>query len=168
VRLPAGVKSCLAMDLCCRDAAAFVLEVEAEAVKIVGKYAPKTETLKSWYIRGSNTRLNRVFELNHLPYDGYPKGDSADIADRRGKQTRPLADESPSWDKAPGAAARKRKLGTTAMDLGLRAFDHFVGDLLETCTAPEETSARMLNVTGGHWPRNVPIPRLAKIFLRLD
>jgi hypothetical protein len=167
------VKSCLAMDLRGRDAAAFVREVEAEAVKIVGKYAPKTETLRSWDIHGSNTRLNRVFELNHLPYGGYPKGDSADIADRRGKQTRPLADEGPSRDKAPGAAARKIKLGTTAMDLGLRAFDHFVGDLLETCTAPEETmsspelretSARMLKVTGGRWPRNVPIPRLAKIF----
>jgi hypothetical protein len=44
-----------------RDVAAFMWEVESEAVKIVGKYAPKTETLKSWDIRISNTRLNRVF-----------------------------------------------------------------------------------------------------------
>jgi hypothetical protein len=111
-----------------------------------------------------------IFEMNHLLYGGYPEGDPADIADCRGKQTRPLADEGPSRDKAPGAAARKRKLGTTTEDLGLRASDHFVGDLLETCAAPgepmsspelRETSARMLKVTGGRWPRNVPIPRAA-------
>ena len=78
-----------------------------------------------------------------------------------------MADEGPLWDKTPGAAARKRKLGTTASDLGLRAFGHFVGELLETWVAPRETmsspelretSARMLKVTGGRWPRNVPIP----------
>ena len=78
----------------------------------------------------------------------------------------PTADEGPSRDKAPGAAAKKKKLGTTAE--GLRAFDHFVVDLLETCAAPEEmmslpelreSSARMLKVTGGRWPRNVLIPR---------
>jgi hypothetical protein len=69
VRSPA-----FAVDLCGRDAAMFVREVEAEAVKIVGKYVPKTEALWSWDIRGSNIRLNHVFELNHLPYDGYPGG----------------------------------------------------------------------------------------------
>jgi hypothetical protein len=77
------------------------------------------------------------------------------------------ADEGPSWGTTPGAAA-KRKLGTTAE--GSRAFDHFAADLLETCAvlgdtmpSPElrETSARMLKVTGGRWPRNVPIPRAA-------
>jgi hypothetical protein len=52
------------VDLCGRNSAAFVCEVEAEAVKIVGKYVPKTETLRSWDIRGSNVRLNCVFELN--------------------------------------------------------------------------------------------------------
>jgi hypothetical protein len=36
------------MDLRGQDAVAFVREVEAEAVKNVGKYAPKTETLRSW------------------------------------------------------------------------------------------------------------------------
>jgi hypothetical protein len=36
-----------AVELRGRDAVAFVREVEAEAVKIVGKYAPKTETLRS-------------------------------------------------------------------------------------------------------------------------
>jgi hypothetical protein len=155
------------VDLRGRDAAAFVREVETEAVKIVGKYAPKTETLRSWDIRGSNARLNRVFELNHLSYGAYPEGDSADTADRRGKQTWPSTDEGPSRDKAPVAATRKRKLGTSAEDLGLRASGHFVGELLETCAAPGEmmslpelrkTSARMLKVTGGHWPWSVPIP----------
>jgi hypothetical protein len=63
-----------AVDLRGRDATAFVCEVEAEAVKIVGKYVPKTETLRSRDIRGSNVRLNRVFELNHLSYGGYPRG----------------------------------------------------------------------------------------------
>jgi hypothetical protein len=36
-----------AVELREQDAVAFVREVEAEAVKIVGKYAPKTETLRS-------------------------------------------------------------------------------------------------------------------------
>jgi hypothetical protein len=149
-----------AVDLRGRDAATFVREVEAEAVKIVGKYVPKTETLRSWDIHGSNVRLNLVFELNHFPYGGYPEGDCADVAGHRGKQAMLLADEGPSRDKAPSAATRKRKLGTAAEDFGLRAFDHFVVDLLETCTAPGETmsspelresSARMLKVTWGRW-----------------
>jgi hypothetical protein len=55
-----------------RDATTFVLEVEAEAVKIVGKYSSKTELTRSWDIRGSNARLNRVFELNGFWYDPYP------------------------------------------------------------------------------------------------
>jgi hypothetical protein len=63
---PWGINWCEAQPslLRGRDATAFVREVESEAVKIVGKYAPKTEMLKSWDIRGSNVRLNRVFELN--------------------------------------------------------------------------------------------------------
>jgi hypothetical protein len=61
-----------AMDLRGRNLAAFVREVEAEAAKIVGLYVSKTETLWSWDIRGSNVRFNRVFELNYLPYAGYP------------------------------------------------------------------------------------------------
>jgi hypothetical protein len=43
-----------------RDAAAFVREVEAEAVKIIGKYSAKMELTRSWDIRGSNVMLNRV------------------------------------------------------------------------------------------------------------
>jgi hypothetical protein len=50
-----------AVDLRGRNPAAFVREVEAEAAKIVGRYVPKTETLRSWDIRGSNVRLNHVF-----------------------------------------------------------------------------------------------------------
>jgi hypothetical protein len=50
-----------AIDLRGRDATSFVWEVESEAIKIVGKYVPKTEMLRSWDIRGSNVRLNRVF-----------------------------------------------------------------------------------------------------------
>jgi hypothetical protein len=73
------------VDLRGRNPAAFVREVEAEAAKIVGKYVSKTETQRSWDIRGSNVRLNRVFELNRLPYVGYPGDDYANVAVRRGK-----------------------------------------------------------------------------------
>jgi hypothetical protein len=74
------------VDLHGRNPAAFVREVEAEAVKIVGKYVPRTETLRSWDIHGSNIRLNRVFFLNSLPYAGYPGNDDTDTAVRRGKR----------------------------------------------------------------------------------
>jgi hypothetical protein len=148
VRSPA-----FAVDLRGRDAAAFVHEVEAEAVKIVDKYAARTEILRSWDIHSSNVRLNRVFELNNLPYGSYPEGESTDTADRRWKQVRPSADEGPSRDRAPGVAIRKRKLGTVAKESGLRATGHFIEDLLETCMTPRElmsspelreTSVRML------------------------
>jgi hypothetical protein len=59
------------------DPAAFVREVEDRAVQIVGRYVPRTEALRSWDIRGSNVRLNRFFELNRLPYNGYPGDDAA-------------------------------------------------------------------------------------------
>jgi hypothetical protein len=49
-----------AVDLRGRNPAAFVWEVEAEATRIVWRYVPKTETLRSWDIRGSNVRLNHV------------------------------------------------------------------------------------------------------------
>jgi hypothetical protein len=91
VRSPA-----FAVDLRGHDAVAFAREVEVEAVKIVGKYVPKTETLRSWDILSSNVRLNRVFELNHLTYGGYPgrlcrccwpPGETGDVHDRRGPLT---------------------------------------------------------------------------------
>jgi hypothetical protein len=80
VRSPA-----FALDLHGRDPAAFVREAEDGAVRIVGRYVPKTEARRSWDIRGSNDRLNRVFELNRLPYGGYP---GQDVVDRRGKNRR--------------------------------------------------------------------------------
>jgi hypothetical protein len=150
VRSPA-----FAVDLHGRNLAAFVLEVEAEAVKIVGKYVPKTETLRSWDIRGSNVRLNRVFELNRLPYAGYPGDDDADAAVRRGKKVVATVDEGPSRGTAPSAAA-KRKLGT--MVEGLGTSERFAAELLEIWAIPRErmsspelreSSARMLKVTGG-------------------
>jgi hypothetical protein len=81
VRSPAFV-----VDLRGRNAAAFVHEVKAEAAKIVGKYVLKMETLRSWDICDSNVRLNRVFELNRLPYAGYPGDDYADVVVCRGKR----------------------------------------------------------------------------------
>jgi hypothetical protein len=69
--------------------------------------------MRSWDIRGSNVRLNRVFELNCLPYDGYP-GD--DAADRRGKRPVGVTEEGPSQGAAP--ATKKRKLGTAVGEWG--------------------------------------------------
>jgi hypothetical protein len=62
VRSPA-----FALDLHSRDPTAFVREAKDGTVRIVGRYVPKTEGQRSWDIRGSNDRLNRVFELNRLP-----------------------------------------------------------------------------------------------------
>jgi hypothetical protein len=158
VRSPA-----FALNLQNRDLAAFVREAEHGAVRLVGRYVPRTEGQRSWDIRGSNDRLNRVFELNQLSYDGYPDQDDVD---RRGKK--PVVETGD--DPAPAAApsSKKRKLGT-AMG-GLRVSDGFARELMGTCAAPggrmsspelRESSARMLRVTGDWWPRDVPIPRAA-------
>jgi hypothetical protein len=158
VRSPA-----FALDLCGRDPAAFVREAEDGAARIVGRYVPKTEGLRSWDIRGSNDRLNRVFELNRLPYGGYP---GEDATDRRGKKPMGVTEEGPSQEAAP--ATKRRKLGTIVGGMGVS--DSFAVDLMGTSAAlggrmssPElrESSARMLEVTGGRWPKNVPIPRAA-------
>jgi hypothetical protein len=155
VRSPA-----FALDLCGRDPAALVREAKDGAVRIVGRYVPKTEGLRSWDIRGSNDRLNRVFELNRLPYGGYP---GEDAADRRGKKPMGGTEEGPSQDAAP--AAKRRKLGTTVGGMGVS--DNFAVELMSTCAAPggrmsspelRESSARMLEVTEGRWPKNLPIP----------
>jgi hypothetical protein len=152
-----------ALDLHGRDPATFVREVEDGAARIMGRYVPRTEGLRSWDIHGSNVRLNRVFELNCLSYGGYP-GD--DAADRRGKKPVDVTEEGPSQEAAP--ATKKRKLGTAVGGLGVS--DSFALDLMGMCTAlggrmssPElrESSAQMLEVTGGRWPKNVPIPRAA-------
>jgi hypothetical protein len=141
-----------------------VREVEDEAVRIVGRYVPRTEALRSWDIRGSNVRLNRVFELNRLPYSGYPGDDAAVAVDHRGKRPVVVTEEGPSQEAAP--AAKKRKIGTAVGGLGVS--DSFAVELMGTCAAlgggmssPElrESSMRMLKVTGGRWPKNVPIPR---------
>jgi hypothetical protein len=155
-----------ALDLRGWNPAAFVREVEDGAVRIVGRYVPRTEALRSWDIRGSNVRLNRVFELNRLPYGGYPRDDAATTVDHRGKKAATAVEEGPSRGAVP--ATKKRKLGTAAEGLGVS--DRFVVDLMGTCatlggkmSSPElrESSARMLEVTGGRWPRNVPIPLAA-------
>jgi hypothetical protein len=151
-----------ALDLHGRDPAAFVREAEDGATRIVGRYVPRTEGLRSWDIRGYNVRLSRVFELNCLPYGGYP-GD--DTAGRRGKKLVDVTEEGPSQEAAP--ATKKRKLGIA---VGVGVSESFAMDLIGTCAAlkgrmssPElwESSARMLEVTGGRWPKNVPIPRAA-------
>jgi hypothetical protein len=78
-----------------------------------------------------------------------------------------VAEEGPSREAA--LATKKRKIGT-AMGGGLGVSDRFAMELMGTCAAlggrmssPKlrESSARMLKVTGGRWPRNVPIPRAA-------
>jgi hypothetical protein len=124
-----------ALDLHGRDPAAFVREVEDGAVRIVGRYVPKTEAQRSWDIRGSNDRLNRVFELNRLPYGGYP---GQDIVDRRGKK--PAAETED--DSAPVAtpSSKKRKLGTAKGGLGVS--DSFAMELMGTCAAPGEGCLR--------------------------
>jgi hypothetical protein len=138
VRSPA-----FALDLHGRDLAAFVREAEDGAARIVGRYVPKMEGLRSWDIRGANDRLNWVFELNRLPYGG--------------------TEEGPSQEAAP--FTKKRKLGTVVGEK--RVSDNFVVELMETCAAPggrmsshelRESSARMLEVTWGQWPKNLPIP----------
>jgi hypothetical protein len=131
-------------------------------VRIVGRYVHRTEGQRSWDIHGSNDRLNRVFELNRLPYGGYP---GQDDVDRRGKK--PVVDSGD--DPTPAAApSKKRKLGTAVGGLGVS--DGFARELMRTCAAPggrmsspelRESSARMLRVTGGWWPKNVPVPRAA-------
>ena len=92
VRSPA-----FSLDLRDRDPVTFVREVEDGAARIVGRYVPKTEGLWSWDIRGSNDRLNRVFELNRLPYGGYP---GEDATDRRGKKSMGVTEEGPSQEVA--------------------------------------------------------------------
>jgi hypothetical protein len=158
VRSPA-----FALDLRGRDPAAFVREAEDGAVRIVRRYVPKTEAQRSWDIRGSNDRLNRVFKLNGLPYGGYP---GQDVVDHRGKKPAAVAEDDPAPEAAP--STKKRKLGTGVGELGVS--DSFAMGLMETCAAPggrmsspelRESSARMLEVTGGRWTKNVPVPRAA-------
>jgi hypothetical protein len=124
VRSPA-----FALDLHGRDPAAFVREAEDGATRIVGRYVPKTEGLRSWDIRGSNDRLNGVFELNCLLYGGYP---GEDASDRRGKKPMGGTEEGPSQEAPP--ATKKRKLSTIVGGKG--ESDNFAVELMGTCAAP--------------------------------
>ena len=54
--------------------------------------------------------MNRVFELNRLPYDGYPEDDAVVAVDRHGKKPVVVTEEGPSQEAAP--ATKKRKIGT--------------------------------------------------------
>jgi hypothetical protein len=86
-----------------------------------------------------------------------------DAADRRGKKPMGGTEEGPSQEAAP--ANKKRKLCTI---MGIKGVsDNFVVELMGTCAAPggrmyspelRESSARMLEVTGGRWPKNLLIP----------
>jgi hypothetical protein len=154
-----------ALDLRGRDPAAFVREAEDGAARIVGRYVPRTEGLRSWDIRGSNDRLNRVFDLNRLPYGDYL---GVDAADRRGKKPMGGTEEGPSQEAAP--ATKKRKLGTIVGGMGV--YDNFAVELMGTCAAPggrmsspelRESSTRMLEVTGGRRTRPSPRHRLCRL-----
>jgi hypothetical protein len=77
-----------------------------------------------------------------------------------------VIEDDPASEVAP--STKKRKLGTAMGKLGVS--DSFAMELMGTCAAPggrmslpelRESSARMLEVTGGRWPKNVPIPRAA-------
>jgi hypothetical protein len=101
--------------------------------------------------------------LNRLPYGGYP---GQDDVDRRGKK--PAAETGDDPAPAAASSSKKRKLGIATGGLGVS--DGFARELMRTCVAlggrmssPElrESSVRMLRVTGGWWPKNVPIPRAA-------
>jgi hypothetical protein len=152
-----------ALDVRGRDPVAVVREAEDGVVRIVGRYVPKTEAQRSWDIHGSNDHLNRVFELNCLSYGGYP---GEDVIDRRGKNPAAVTEDDPAPEAAP--TIKKRKLGTAVGELGVS--DSFAMEWMGTCVAPKgrmsspelrESSTRMLEVTGGRWPRNVPVPRAA-------
>ena len=57
--------------------------------------------------------MNRVFELNRLPYGGYP---GQDDVDRRGKKPAAETEDDPAPAAAP--STKKRKLGTAMGGLG--------------------------------------------------
>lgn len=158
-----------AIDLRGRNGATFVREMEAKAVKIDGKYLTKTETPKSWDIRGSNVRLNRVFELNNLWYGLYPEEGSTDVRDvkgqkRKGGIRRGGVDEGCSKGKAKMPPMKKKKKveaknkGLTRVVRLTEISDRFAEELAEICAEPrevmsspalQETCARMLEATRG-------------------
>jgi hypothetical protein len=159
-----------ALDVRGRDPAVVVHEAEDGAVRIVGRYVPKTEAQRSWDIRGSNDRLNRVFELNGLLYGGYP---GEDVVDRRGKKPGAVTEDDPAPEAAP--ATKKRKLGTAVGELGVS--DSFAMELMGTwaalggkCLRPSSGSLRRgcWRLPGVDGPRTfLSSARLPKTSLRL-
>jgi hypothetical protein len=127
----------------------------------------KTEMLRSWNLRSSNVRLNRVFELNGLRYCPYPEEGSVDVEDteerkKKGGFKRCGVDEGFSKGKLVVSLVRKRrKVETKTKALAraagvVEASNKFVEELVETCAEPgevmsspvlREASARMLKVT---------------------
>jgi hypothetical protein len=74
------------VDLRGWDAVAFVREVESEAIKIVGKYMPKTEMIKSWDIcRSNDTGDGQGKQLKTQPEEGTSKGKAMVVATQKGK-----------------------------------------------------------------------------------
>jgi hypothetical protein len=74
-----------AIELGGRDGPTFVGEVETEACKVIRKYVRKTKLSKSMDIQGCNVLINRVFELNHLPYGLYLEDTAKDIEETLNK-----------------------------------------------------------------------------------
>jgi hypothetical protein len=90
--------------------------------------------------------LNRVFELNRLPYGGYPGDDAVAAVDRSGKKLVVVAEEGPSREAAP--AIKKRKIGTTVGGLGVS--DRFAVELMGTGPRGKDVFARAPGVFGAN------------------
>jgi hypothetical protein len=135
VRRPA-----FAIDLRGRDAAAFVREVESEVVKIVGKYVLRTEMLRSRDIRGSNVRLNRVFELNILPYGPYPEGTLLTSGTIEENKWKPDLKRAPQRERLWLQVLKKenRCARYRGEKMGPKASRFFAEELTETCAGTEE------------------------------
>jgi hypothetical protein len=84
---------------------------------------------------------------------------------RRPPREKPAAvtEDDPAPEAAP--STKNRKLGTAVGELGVS--NSFAMELMGTCAAPggrmsspelRESSTRMLEVTGGRWPKHVHIP----------
>src|SRR5688572_14939546 len=99
--------------------------------------------------------------------------------DGEGLERRVASSPSPQHLPSEGPVRLSHLVPKTSLDGGDAALarsgsatvsDGFARELMRTCVAPggrmsspelRESSARMLRVTGGWWPRNVPIPRAA-------
>jgi hypothetical protein len=162
VRSPAFV-----VDLRGRNPAAFVREVEAEAAKIVGRYVPRTETLRSWDIHGSNVWLNHVFEFNRLPYVGYPGGRRCRCCCPPGKKGGDDGRRRPFAGISAERGRQEEEIRYNGCGVeGFRMFCcGFIGDLRGSriddvfSRAPGIFCANAEGYRGS--PRNVPIPQAA-------